>query len=228
MAGNQSPHKLSEADLPAITGAVEKLLGLLNGGPEEDRLWNMAYYHAIIATRQLLCPDGDPHLALEVDMADLPSIVRGALHRLWRWVAVRDYSRADDSAVLIGIVAALIDAENNEPSAESEVEQQAGGAGDQRSVQPTVWYHGGHSYSRDGLRPVKVSNEMHNVLKPFLDGNIAINTKELQKSGVSNVASVIDKLVKKFGESPDGPICRPAAKGDGYFIRVRSLNRASH
>jgi hypothetical protein len=92
--------------------------------------------------------------------------------------------------------------------------------------QPTIWYHGEclgkHSYSRDGKPPIGVSNEMHNALKGFLDHDIALVTKALQDAGISNVTTVMRKLAKKFGEDA---IHRPKEKGDGYFIRVRSLKR---
>jgi hypothetical protein len=83
---------------------------------------------------------------------------------------------------------------------------------------PTIWYHGGRSYSRDGKRPVCVSAEQHNFLKEFLDNSQAIVTKDLSK-GICNVTDVAKKLAEKF---PDA-ICFPKEKGDGYFVRVRSL-----
>jgi hypothetical protein len=85
---------------------------------------------------------------------------------------------------------------------------------------PTIWYHGEQSYSTDGKNPCNVSLEQHNLLRAFLDNDVAIGTRELEAKGVSNVPAVISKLCKKFG---DGPVQRPARKGDGYYIRVRSL-----
>jgi hypothetical protein len=84
---------------------------------------------------------------------------------------------------------------------------------------PTIWHHGGRSYSTDGI-PLQVSNEQHNVLSAFVDRDEAVDTKTLTQNGVSNVAAVIDKLAEKFGHDA---IRRPAAKGDGYFIRVRTF-----
>lgn len=85
---------------------------------------------------------------------------------------------------------------------------------------PTIWYHGGQSYSRDGIRPIRVSTEQHNILNAFLGGNEAFDTDTLSDKGVSNVTTVIVKLAKKFG---DDAVRRPDDKGDGYFIRVRPL-----
>jgi hypothetical protein len=92
-----------------------------------------------------------------------------------------------------------------------------------RGEPATIWFHGGNSYSKDKLNPVCVPVEQDNVLKSFLDGNEARDTAALERAGVSNVALVIGKLVRKFGE---GPIRQPENKGDGYYIRVRSLPKA--
>jgi len=86
--------------------------------------------------------------------------------------------------------------------------------------QTTVWYHGGRSYSLNGVSPVLVSNELHNVLKAFLDRNEALDTKTLEKAGVGNVTLAVDKIVKKFSGNA---VRRPERKGDGYFIRVRTV-----
>jgi len=90
----------------------------------------------------------------------------------------------------------------------------------EKKALPTIWHHGGKSYSGNGRTPLCVSAEMHNVLVFFLDGDEAYDTKELMKAGASNVAVVIDKIAAKFGGDA---IRRPRSKGDGYFIRVRSL-----
>jgi hypothetical protein len=88
-----------------------------------------------------------------------------------------------------------------------------------RQPRPTIWFHAGKSYSTDGHNPVCVTAEQHNVLKSFLDRNEALDTATLEKAGVCNVTSVINKLVEKFGQ---GPIRQPKRKGDGYYIRVRT------
>jgi hypothetical protein len=88
------------------------------------------------------------------------------------------------------------------------------------AAMPTIWYHGERSYSTDGRNPCNVSPEKHNLLRAFLDNDVAIGTRELEAKGVSNVPAVISKLCKTFG---DGLVQRPARKGDGYYIRVRSL-----
>lgn len=82
----------------------------------------------------------------------------------------------------------------------------------------TIWYHGGLSYSVDGLTPGIVSAEQHNILKAFLDGNEAINTKALEKCA-SNVSRIIDQILEIF----PGSVRKPPRKGAGYFIRVRTL-----
>jgi hypothetical protein len=84
----------------------------------------------------------------------------------------------------------------------------------------TVWYHAGQSYSTDARTPVLVSREQHNILQAFLDCEEALGTKALSKTGVSNVTTAIKKLIKKFGVAA---IRRPQKRGDGYFIRVRTL-----
>lgn len=85
---------------------------------------------------------------------------------------------------------------------------------------PVIWYHGEKSYSTDRVKPLKVSQEQHNILQAFLDKSIALDTLNLSNFGVNNVADVIGKIIKKFGE---GAIRRPANKGDGYFLNVQSL-----
>jgi hypothetical protein len=85
---------------------------------------------------------------------------------------------------------------------------------------PTIWYHGNNSYSADGGNPKVVSNEQHNLLSAFLDKEVALDTKALQKAGVENVAAAVGRIADKFGAAA---IRRPAKKGDGYFIRVRTL-----
>jgi hypothetical protein len=89
---------------------------------------------------------------------------------------------------------------------------------------PTIWYHGGRSYSTDGLTPIIVSNEQHNVLQQFLDLNIALDTKSLEKAGVSNVSTVVTKIANQFRSDA---VRRPGpnGKGDGFHIRVRSVSK---
>jgi hypothetical protein len=89
---------------------------------------------------------------------------------------------------------------------------------------PTIWYHGGVSYSRDGLKPITVSRGMHTLLSAFLGSEQAMTSKALEDTAVPNVAAMVNKIAEKFGEEP---IRRPGqkARGDGYFIRVRSLKK---
>jgi hypothetical protein len=98
--------------------------------------------------------------------------------------------------------------------------REALGAGATDEALSVIWYHGEKSYSIDGRTPVNVSQEQHNILKAFRDNTIALDTQSLSNTGVNNVTDVIRKLVKKFGEDA---IRRPKNKGDGYFLRVRSL-----
>jgi hypothetical protein len=83
---------------------------------------------------------------------------------------------------------------------------------------PIIWYHGGMSYSIDKTRPRNVSREMHNVLRVFLDRKAPRSTRELAASA-DNVSAVMKKIDAKF---PDA-VLMPKDKGDGYFIRVRSV-----
>jgi hypothetical protein len=83
----------------------------------------------------------------------------------------------------------------------------------------TVWYHGGLSYSTNGANPVLVSHEQHNALKGFLERNEALDTRKLEGNGVSNVSKVMKKLAEQF----PGAVRQPSAKGEGYYVRVRSV-----
>jgi hypothetical protein len=85
---------------------------------------------------------------------------------------------------------------------------------------PTVWYHGERSYSCDGKTPFAVSLEQHNVLRAFLDRDLALDTKALKKAGASNPAGTVKKLAGKFGAAVQRAGAR---KGDGYRVRVRTL-----
>jgi hypothetical protein len=82
-----------------------------------------------------------------------------------------------------------------------------------------VWYHGGRSYSTNQVTPVLVRTEQHNALGAFLDGKEAKDTKTLEKAGVSNVTTVMNALAERF----PGAVRRPKRKGEGYFVRVRTL-----
>jgi hypothetical protein len=86
---------------------------------------------------------------------------------------------------------------------------------------PTVWYHGGRSYSADGQTHSLVSPEQHNALSAFLDCDQSLDTKALEKKGISNVSSVMQKLAKRFGDA----VRTPKNKGEGYFIRVRTVRQ---
>jgi hypothetical protein len=88
---------------------------------------------------------------------------------------------------------------------------------------PTVWFHGGRSYSRDGLNPFVVNAEQHNLLQAFLARDVALPTRELEDAGVSNVSRVVGTLLRTAGGALADAIRRPKAKGEGYFIRVRDL-----
>jgi hypothetical protein len=87
-------------------------------------------------------------------------------------------------------------------------------------AEPCIWYHGGRSYSSDGLSPRVVSAERHNLLQRFLDRDQALTTSDL-KDVVDNPSAVIEKLIGQFG---GGAIRKPRSKGDGYFIRAYSLS----
>jgi hypothetical protein len=87
-----------------------------------------------------------------------------------------------------------------------------------KSPEPTIWYHGDRSYSADRKSPISVTREQHNILKCFLDHNRSLTTEELGKT-TSNVSAVVTKLAERFGSA----VQQPLRKGDGYFIRVRTL-----
>jgi hypothetical protein len=91
---------------------------------------------------------------------------------------------------------------------------------------PTIWYYGDLSYSADGQHPRKVSREMHNLLKAFLNKDQAIDTPGLEDAGVSNVTTVITKVEKIFGAAT---VRRPgrSQKGAGYYVRVRTCQTAT-
>jgi hypothetical protein len=82
-----------------------------------------------------------------------------------------------------------------------------------------IWSHGNRSYSTDQKTPILVSAEQHNTLTAFLDKNEAKDTKTLEKAGVSNVTTVMNAIAEKF----PGAVRRPGSKGEGYFVRVRTL-----
>jgi hypothetical protein len=86
---------------------------------------------------------------------------------------------------------------------------------------PTIWYHGGKSYSTDGKNPCVVSNhQQRNVLQKFLDQDEAFETSDLQ-SLCDNVSRTIHEIEEQFGNA----VTRNPGKGSGYYIRVRSLAR---
>jgi hypothetical protein len=87
----------------------------------------------------------------------------------------------------------------------------------------TVWHHGGRSYSTDGKMPFLVPNEEHNALSAFLDRGEALDTKALEKNGVSNVSAVMGKLARRFGDA----VRLPKVKGEGYFVRVRTAEQGT-
>jgi hypothetical protein len=88
---------------------------------------------------------------------------------------------------------------------------------------PTVWYHDGRSYSIDGETPFLVPVEQHNALRAFLDHVEALDTKALEKKGVSNVSAVMGTLACRFGDA----VRLPKAKGEGYFVRVRTAREST-
>lgn len=83
----------------------------------------------------------------------------------------------------------------------------------------TIRFHGGQSYSIEGKTPKAVSREQHHALSEFLDRDEARTTSELAKV-VSNVARVMDKLDRAF----PGAIRKPGGRGDGYYLRVRTVS----
>jgi hypothetical protein len=52
---------------------------------------------------------------------------------------------------------------------------------------PTIWSHGGRSYSCDGEAPVCVTCEVHCVLKLFLDQNRSLTRPEIERCSVETI-----------------------------------------
>ncbi len=105
------------------------------------------------------------------------------------------------------------------PPAETEPANASPVESDPRPHPPTIWHHGGASYSLDGRSPENVSAEDNNILQAFLGREEAIVTKALEKAGVCNVSVAIGRLAKIFGEDA---VQRPRRKNAGYYIRVRT------
>ena len=96
-------------------------------------------------------------------------------------------------------------------------------------AEPIIWAHGGRAYSHDGISPVLVSETEDYILTAFCEQNCAMDTRELEnKSGVTNVSRAVAYLCKKYDRRFAGAISTPtkAAKGTGYYIRVREAKSA--
>ncbi|VTU02453.1 unnamed protein product [Gemmataceae bacterium] len=80
--------------------------------------------------------------------------------------------------------------------------------------------HGGRCYSLGGGDQKVVSPSEDDVLQAFLEVGTAMDTATLQdRSGVDNVALVVGKLVKRFGDAVRTP--KGKKNGGGYLVRVR-------
>jgi hypothetical protein len=90
---------------------------------------------------------------------------------------------------------------------------------DTAAASPTIYHHGECSYSEDGKVPVLVPPEWDGVLRAFLDRDVALSTKDLSKV-TGTPSRVVGLIAERF---KGGAVRRPARKGDGYFVRVRSL-----
>lgn len=89
----------------------------------------------------------------------------------------------------------------------------------------TIWCHGENSYSIDGLIPFCVSKDLHAILQVFLNKELSLTTRVLQrKAGVNNAAKSMKKLVDFHDGLFAAAVRLPEGeKGDGYFVRVTSL-----
>jgi hypothetical protein len=89
---------------------------------------------------------------------------------------------------------------------------------------PTIWHHGGQSYSRDGINSYVVKDDEDYVLQAFLEAKRAMGTAELaDESGVANVARTIAQLLDGYGGVFADAIRTPEKKGaGGYLIHVRT------
>jgi hypothetical protein len=72
--------------------------------------------------------------------------------------------------------------------------------------------------TRDIRAPTVVPTEQHNILRAFLDRDIALDTAALKKVGAGNVTKIANAIESKF----PGSVRRPKRKGEGYVIRVRT------
>jgi hypothetical protein len=89
---------------------------------------------------------------------------------------------------------------------------------------PTIWYHGGESYSIGGVSQLVVGKEEHYILQAFLQHQRAMKTSEIETTaGVTNAPRSIKELVEGYGHCFAPAIRRPnGVKGaGGYFIRVQ-------
>jgi hypothetical protein len=140
---------------------------------------------------------------------------RKILRDLWRLLGPQKwYMVAEDlrDEAIVNLQAWLQEIDAALPTGQTQAAQQG---------PPTAWYHCGLSYSTDRISPIQVSHEQHNALNGFLDGNEALDTQKLESNGVSNVSKVMKKLAQLF----PGAVRRPSAKGEGYYIRVRTVGQ---
>jgi hypothetical protein len=93
----------------------------------------------------------------------------------------------------------------------------------QRRTAAVIYQHGSRSYSIDGSQPVTVSREEDNALTAFAKARASLDTKGLEKEGVSNPSRVMNQLSKKF----PGKIQKPGRgqKGKGYYVCVRPARK---
>ncbi|HVK18073.1 MAG TPA: hypothetical protein VM533_14080 [Fimbriiglobus sp.] len=97
-------------------------------------------------------------------------------------------------------------------------EARAGVAARRSAEPPTIYDHGGNSYSMDGVRPIRVSVAVANVLAVFAKRDQALLTSEIEtESGYDGQAP---KLMKKINRSFPGTVRFPKER-DGYYVRVR-------
>lgn len=88
----------------------------------------------------------------------------------------------------------------------------------QPEPEPTIWFHGGTSYSTDGRAQMCVTAEEDAILTAFLKCGHALQTERLEiEAGYKNVARVMKGLAEKFGPA----VVMPGKSKRGYLARVR-------
>jgi hypothetical protein len=92
-------------------------------------------------------------------------------------------------------------------------------------VTPTIWFHAERQYSIDGKTPMKVSEELDNVLQVFLESQLAMDSTDIENnSGVNNASRAMSNLVAFSNGIFKSAVRIPTGKSQGgYYVRVQRL-----